>query len=1242
MLHPFFTLIVVGLLSIHQYMPIDNLKYRKYFDDVRDVQDVNVFSVANQTCLYLKDIFIDVGLEKTLGSNLANNIFGDVLKQELIEDSSFQSVIDILKNDLYSNKLRNYGLDSTAVIDFLKKLCKNDFSPFDFSPIDRKNVLNFIEKEIHILSEEDLNSFGKFSYFGTLPLLSRKGRFIGSLNPISRKWLSYNEIPKPLILALLASEDRRFFVHQGADEFAISRIAKLLISNEKLAGGSTLTMQLLKNMYFEQKSSENLFFREYESSLFLRKVREWYWAKIFEKKVEKRNSPFSSKKLILEYYFNLIDFGNNVQGIAQASQVYFSKPVQDISLGEAAYLVTLLKGPYKYSNPDNYESHTKDRRDDYVLNRVATLCSQIHRSEFLTDNKKIRNLMRNLCKEGTKKIDVHYIEREKERKLPLWESAKFLESHDSIIPIKRKAKRFLNTVKPKSPDDSKELTVQTTLDENLQKILFQVMREYLDEHDQEKNKLHLIKPIKIGSNKKMGVLSEDIDYSLNRDIKTFLNLFNQLERKWLYSIQINLGPLNPISFNNSSAELAKQFLNQFNFISEEQIADLVSDIKTELLKQQKDVGTLLFIELKKDHFSLFTLEDMLENQGVIFSFKEKKRWQKILSVNRVQNSLYKRALARVYALRSRPDLEPVLYLGENFVISRDLERVFLKETYLAHLKTYSQGDFFWAKKENNNTYSLQSEKIQGAALIIDSHTGEVLANFDGYNPKNNYFFRSFESQRQIGSIIKPFIYLYALDERGYHPQSILNNYYVSIPTQPVDYIPQNFSERLLGPLALFKALTDSQNIATVSLLQDSHWGRSSWENRLKEFMSFFQKMGLYQYEYGNLLYPSFLLGSKEESLSQIVSSFSIFSNGSYIVDPFFIKHVKGYKGSYYYKKDESFYKPSLKNPSSLFKIQSLLLQTANTGTANNLNTFMYNLQEGQYRGLCFNNLLKANHQACLGAKTGTSDKSKDLWFVGFSKNFLIGIWLGYDLQSPIGWSSSKLSYIFETIVRRGRDYLPEIEPILEPKDKPFSLEKRVVFGNTACSDPSENESSYVIYTDKNAPEWICNESYLLSESSQSLQNEEINLLPESTQSLQNEGPINLLPESFRNFQNEESVNLLPESTQSLQSEEISLLPESTQSLQNERPINLLPESFRNFQNEESVNLQIENSCLCFEAKESEVDSEGQVLNIRYGYTLDIQYNGNVYENQGFYNSLEECKQMRDQYVLEGTEVKVCD
>lgn len=152
---------------------------------------------------------------------------------------------------------------------------------------------------------------------------------------------------------VITSEDDKFYFHQGFDW---SELQKSMIANFRalsfVRGGSTITQQLVKNVYLSQEKS------------LLRKIKEAVLAYQIEKKY--------SKNLILEKYVNAIEFGENIWGIKDASEHYFNKSPKELDLLESAYLVVLLPNPKVYSN-----SFREKELTSYQSKRIKTLLKRI-------------------------------------------------------------------------------------------------------------------------------------------------------------------------------------------------------------------------------------------------------------------------------------------------------------------------------------------------------------------------------------------------------------------------------------------------------------------------------------------------------------------------------------------------------------------------------------------------------------------------------------------------------------------------------------------------------------------------------------------------------------------------------------------------------------------------------------------------------------------------------------------------
>ena len=155
-------------------------------------------------------------------------------------------------------------------------------------------------------------------------------------------WVEYDDIPKNLINACIAIEDKRFEKHQGVDWVTTLRACFKMFLGKSEAGGSTITQQLIKNLTGEKEVTVR------------RKLVEIYRALEFEKT--------HTKKDIMEWYLNIIPLGENCKGVQSASRVYFGKDVKDLSLAECASLIGITNNPSRY-DPYISEANTRENKE---------------------------------------------------------------------------------------------------------------------------------------------------------------------------------------------------------------------------------------------------------------------------------------------------------------------------------------------------------------------------------------------------------------------------------------------------------------------------------------------------------------------------------------------------------------------------------------------------------------------------------------------------------------------------------------------------------------------------------------------------------------------------------------------------------------------------------------------------------------------------------------------------------------
>ncbi len=195
----------------------------------------------------------------------------------------------------------------------------------------------------------DTSAISTFERDGTLTIKAADGTVLQQIGPATREKLKLDQMPKQLLQAFIASEDRRFYEHHGVDYQAIIRAtARNLTSGDVVEGASTITQQVARIVFLNQDRSMG------------RKLQEAMLAQKLEREMPKQQ--------VLEKYLNLVYLGSGAYGVADAAWVYFSKPVDKLTLPEMATIAGLPPAPSLYSPLVNLQA-AKERRD-IVLERM--------------------------------------------------------------------------------------------------------------------------------------------------------------------------------------------------------------------------------------------------------------------------------------------------------------------------------------------------------------------------------------------------------------------------------------------------------------------------------------------------------------------------------------------------------------------------------------------------------------------------------------------------------------------------------------------------------------------------------------------------------------------------------------------------------------------------------------------------------------------------------------------------------
>ena len=299
------------------------------------------------------------------------------------------------------------------------------------------------------------------------------------------------------------------------------------------------------------------------------------------------------------------------------------------------------------------------------------------------------------------------------------------------------------------------------------------------------------------------------------------------------------------------------------------------------------------------------------------------------------------------------------------------------------------GDIVYVAKLGESSYRLQQPpKLEGALVAMDPHTGRVLAMVGGFSYAESEFNRATQAYRQPGSSFKPFVYAAALDN-GYTPASVVLDGPLEIDQGGSlgVWAPKNYSGKFSGPSTLRYGIEQSRNVMTVRLAQDMG---------MKLVAEYAERFGIYD---KMLPVLSMALGAGETTVLRMVTGYSIMANGGQSITPSMIDRIQDRYGKTVFKHDnrqcegcnaanwENQEEPTLidnrdqvLDPMTAYQITSMMEGVVKRGTARILQSL----------------------ERPIAGKTGTTNDEKDAWFVGFTPDLVVGVFLGYDTPTPLG------------------------------------------------------------------------------------------------------------------------------------------------------------------------------------------------------------------------------------------------
>ena len=280
----------------------------------------------------------------------------------------------------------------------------------------------------------------------------------------------------------------------------------------------------------------------------------------------------------------------------------------------------------------------------------------------------------------------------------------------------------------------------------------------------------------------------------------------------------------------------------------------------------------------------------------------------------------------------------------------------------------------------------QVPEVSGAMLAMDPQTGRVLAMVGGFSYDQSQFNRATQALRQPGSSFKPLVYAAALDN-GYTPSTVILDAPIEIDTGSGVWAPENYQKKFFGPSTLRFGIEQSRNVMTVRLAQDIG---------MPLIGEYAKRFGVYE---SLPPYLSFALGAGETTLLKMVGAYAMFDNGGRKIQPTLIDRIQDRYGRTIYRHDgrecrgcevakwENQNEPTLVDkrdrvldPMTAYQITSMMEGVVQRGTAT---------------------VVKEVGKPIAG-KTGTTNDEKDAWFIGFSPDLVVGVYVGYDKPRHLG------------------------------------------------------------------------------------------------------------------------------------------------------------------------------------------------------------------------------------------------
>jgi penicillin-binding protein 1A len=688
-----------------------------------------------------------------------------------------------------------------------------------------------------------------------LRIFTRSGQLIAQIGEKRRVPVAYDDVPVLVREAFVAAEDQRFFSHHGFDYSGVLRAAVVdLTSGDFSQGASTITMQAARNMFLNFDKTIR------------RKLQEIFLTYRMEHEF--------NKEQILITYLNVIFLGQRSYGVAAAAETYFGKPLDQLSVAEAATLAGIPQAPSRF-NP--------------ITNPKA---AQVRRHYVLTQMQKLNY------------IDASTAQRAGEEPV---EARDHGIQYDVEAPYVAEMARADLVSRYGDDAVNQGYKVYTTIDGRLQTAANRAVRIGLIEYDRRHGYRGALKQVALDERSARSKLDAAL-----ADIP-------------------EIGGLRPALVVSVAPTAARVYIRSLGFAQ-------------------------------------------IEWDGLSWA-------QKRISDTRVG---------------------PPPKHAEDVV---------------------QHGDVVYVVTNGHGVAALaQLPEAQGALVALDPNDGAVAALVGGFDYFDNKFNRVTQARRQPGSGFKPFLYSAAL-ENGFTPATIVMDAPIVYDDSGQEKIwrPENSEKSFSGPTRLREALVHSRNLVTVRVVRQLGIDAAS---------KYAEKFGFKADDMPNDM--TLALGSLPVTPLQMATSYAVFANGGYRVDAYYLDRIEDGAGKVVYQAkptvvcescdpanapaaanpaqpapeaaasgDSAAGDPDHAPPNPLPPLTSPALIAERVISPQNLWIMDDMMADVITRGTGIRAGM-ALHRKDISGKTGTTNEAKDTWFNGFNRNIVATVWVGFDLERPLG------------------------------------------------------------------------------------------------------------------------------------------------------------------------------------------------------------------------------------------------